>query len=66
MQQPDMAITEQVHALHDAIDEHLRPAPVPLGAFAGLRTSQTCALRVSDVNFMRGSSPLRSGREPTR
>jgi integrase len=36
-----------------AIDEHLRPA-VLLGAFAGLRTSETCALRVSDVDFMRG------------
>ena len=66
MQQPYVAITEQVYALHDAIDEHLRPCTVPLGAFAGLRTSETCALRVSDVNFMRGSSPLRSGRQPTR
>ena len=33
--------------------EHLRSA-VLLGAFAGLRTSETCALRVSDVDFMRG------------
>ena len=33
--------------------QHLRPA-VLLGAFAGLRTSETCALRVSDVDFMRG------------
>jgi len=52
-QRPYVATTEQVWALHDAIDEHLRPA-VLLGAFAGLRTSETCALRVSDVDFMRG------------
>ncbi len=48
-----MATTEQVWALHDALPEHLRPA-VLLGAFAGLRTSETCALRTSDVDFMRG------------
>lgn len=52
-QRPYVATTEQVWALHDAMPEHLRPA-VLLGAFAGLRTSETCALRVSDVDFMRG------------
>jgi integrase len=52
-QRPYVATTEQVWALHDAMDEHLRPA-VLLGAFAGLRTAETCALRVSDVDFMRG------------
>lgn len=52
-QRPYVATTEQMWALHDAIDEHLRPA-ILLGAFAGLRTAETCALRVSDVDFMRG------------
>lgn len=52
-QRPYVATTEQVWALHDGLPEHLRPA-VLLGAFAGLRTSETCALRVSDVDFMRG------------
>jgi len=53
MQRPYVATTEQVWALHDAMDEHLRSA-ILLGAFAGLRTAETCALRVSDVDFMRG------------
>jgi hypothetical protein len=44
-------------------------ASILLGAFAGLRTAETCALRVSDVDFMRGivapaiqwpAEPLRS------
>jgi len=48
-----VATTEQVWALYDAMPEHLRPA-VLLGAFAGLRTSETCALRTCDVDFMRG------------
>ena len=52
-QRPYVATTEQVWALHDAMPEHLRSA-VLLGAFAGLRTSETCALRTSDVDFMRG------------
>lgn len=52
-QRPYVATTEQVWALHDAMDEHLRPA-ILLGAFAGLRTAETCALRTSDVDFMRG------------
>ena len=53
VQRPYVATTGQVWALHDAIDEHLRAA-ILLGAFAGLRTSETCALRVDDVDFMRG------------
>jgi integrase len=61
LQRPYVATTEQVWALHDAMPEHLRAA-VLLGAFAGLRTSETCALRTSetcalrtsDVDFMRG------------
>jgi len=52
-QRPYVATTGQVWALHDAMPEHLRSA-VLLGAFAGLRTSETCALRVSDIDFMRG------------
>jgi integrase len=52
-QRPYVATTEQVWALHDAMAEHLQPA-ILLGAFAGLRTAETCALRVSDVDFMRG------------
>ncbi len=53
VQRPYVATTEQVWALHDAMDEHLRSA-ILLGAFAGLRTAETCALRVADVDFMRG------------
>jgi len=52
-QRPYVATTEQVWALHDAMPEHLRSA-ILLGAFAGLRTSETCALRIADVDFMRG------------
>ena len=52
-QRPYVATTEPMWELHDAMDEHLRPA-ILLGAFAGLRTAETCALRVSDVDFMRG------------
>ena len=48
-----VATTEQVWALHDAMPEHLHAA-VLLGAFAGLRLSEACGLRVSDVDFMRG------------
>jgi integrase len=48
-----VATTEQVWALHDAMPEHLRVA-VLLGAFAGLRVSEAAALRVSDVDFIRG------------
>lgn len=53
-----VATTEQVWALHDAMPEHLRPA-VLLGAFAGLRLTEACGLRASDVDCMRGIvSPL--------
>jgi integrase len=48
-----VATTEQVWALHDAMPEHLRPA-ILLGAFAGLRISEACGLRVDDVDFVRG------------
>lgn len=50
---PYVATTAQVWAIHDAFPEWLRPA-VLLGAFAGLRVAEAVALRVSDVDFMRG------------
>lgn len=52
-QRPYVAATAQVWALHDAMPEGLRPA-VLLGAFAGLRRGEILALRVQDVDFMRG------------
>ncbi|MFV0433972.1 MAG: tyrosine-type recombinase/integrase [Leucobacter sp.] len=52
-QRPYVATTEQVWALHDAMPEHLR-AVVLLGAFAGLRRNEIIALRVEDIDFMRG------------
>lgn len=50
---PYVATTEQVWALHDAMPEGMRSA-ILLGAFAGLRLGEIVALRVSDVDFMRG------------
>ncbi|WP_460356697.1 tyrosine-type recombinase/integrase [Mycobacterium sp. ZZG] len=52
-QKPYVATTEQVWALHDAMPDHLRVA-VLLGAFVGLRVAEVSALRVSDVDFIRG------------
>jgi integrase len=52
-QVPYVASTEQVWALHDAMPEGMKAA-VLLGAFAGLRRGEIIALRVSDVDFMRG------------
>ncbi|MGB3303737.1 MAG: tyrosine-type recombinase/integrase [Gordonia sp. (in: high G+C Gram-positive bacteria)] len=52
-QKPYVATTEQVWALYDAFDAPLRAA-VLLGAFVGLRVSEAAALRVEDVDFMRG------------
>lgn len=52
-QRPYVATTEQIWALHAAMPEHLR-AVVLLGAFAGLRRNEIIALRVQDVDFMRG------------
>jgi integrase len=52
-QRPYVASTGQVWALHDALPEHFRPV-VLLGAFAGLRAAEIAALRVEDVDFMRG------------
>lgn len=52
-QRPYVATTAQVWALHEAFPASLRPA-VLLGAFAGLRVAEAVALRVEDVDFMRG------------
>jgi integrase len=52
-QRPYVATTEQVWALHDAMPESMRPA-ILLAAFAGLRVAEVAALRVVDVDFMRG------------
>lgn len=52
-QRPYVATTEQVWALYDAMPDHLRPA-ILLGAFVGLRLAETCGLRTTDVDFMRG------------
>jgi integrase len=50
---PYVASTEQIWALHDAMEERYR-AGLLLAAFAGLRLAEVCGLRVSDVDFMRG------------
>jgi integrase len=42
-----------VWAIYDAVPERLRAA-VLLGAFAGLRVAEACALKVADVDFIRG------------
>lgn len=52
-QRPYVATTAQVWALHDALGERYRPGLL-LAAFAGLRLAETCGLRVTDVDFMRG------------
>lgn len=52
-QRPHVASTQQVWALHDAMPAHLRVA-ILLGAFVGLRVSEAAALRVEDVDYMRG------------
>lgn len=52
-QKPYVTTTAQVWALHDELPDHLRVA-VLLGAFVGLRVSEVAALRVSDVDFIRG------------
>lgn len=52
-QRPYVATTEQVWELHDRMPEGLRPA-ILLAAFAGLRLREIVALRVQDVDFLRG------------
>ncbi len=51
-QRPYVATT-QVWALHEAMPAHLRVA-ILLGAFVGLRVSEAAALRIQDVDYMRG------------
>lgn len=46
--------TEQLWALHDAMPEHFRVS-ILLGAFAGLRIAEASALRVTDVDFIKGA-----------
>ena len=53
-QRPYVAIDSQVWQLIEAMPDHMRAA-VMLAAFAGLRLSEVCGLRVSDIDFMRGS-----------
>lgn len=50
---PYVATTAQVWALHDAVPGSIRLA-ILLGSFAGLRVSEACRLRSTDVDFMRG------------
>lgn len=52
-QRPYVATTEQVWDIHDAMPEGMRPA-ILLAAFAGLRVAEAVALRVSDVDFLKG------------
>ena len=52
-QRPYVATTEQLWALHDVMPERLG-ASVLIGALAGLRLAESCGLRISDVDFMRG------------
>ncbi len=52
-QRPYVATTEQIWALYDAMPDELRVS-ILLGAFAGLRLAEAAALRVDDVDFMRG------------
>lgn len=49
-----VATTDQIWALYDAFPERLRVG-VQLGAFAGLRVSEACGIRVvEDIDFLRG------------
>jgi hypothetical protein len=52
-QRPYVATTDQLWVLYDVMPERLGAA-VLLGALAGLRLAESCGLRVSDVDFMRG------------
>ena len=52
-QRPYVATTDQIWALHDALEPRYR-AGLLLAAFAGLRLAEVCGLEVSDIDFMRG------------
>ncbi|PSK99752.1 integrase-like protein [Haloactinopolyspora alba] len=51
-QRPYVATTAQVWGLYDAMPKRYRVA-ILLGAFAGLRVSEACGLRVADVVFLK-------------
>jgi integrase len=58
-QRPYVATTEQVWALHEALQPRYR-AGLLLAAYAGLRLAEVCGLKVADIDFMRGVvSPVR-------
>jgi integrase len=58
-QRPYVATTEQVWALHEALQPRYR-AGLLLAAYAGLRLAEVCGLKVADIDFMRGIvSPVR-------
>ncbi|MGR6899775.1 MULTISPECIES: site-specific integrase [Glutamicibacter] len=52
-QRPYVATEAQVWALHDAMPEGMKNV-ILLGAFAGLRVAEISALRVQDVDSLRG------------
>jgi integrase len=54
---PYVATTEQVWALHDAMEPRYR-AGLLLSAFAGLSLAEVCGLKVFDIDFMRGMVSL--------
>lgn len=50
---PYLITTDQLWALYDAVVDYLKPA-ILVGAFSGLRVAEASALRVEDVDFIRG------------
>lgn len=52
-QRPYVATTKQIWGLYDVMPERIGAA-VLLGAFAGLWLAESCGLRLSDFDFMRG------------
>ena len=63
-QRPFVVTTEQVWAIYDAVPEGVRPA-ILLGAYAGLRLAEAAALRIGDVDFMRGVVSVPTARPAT-
>lgn len=52
-QKPYVATLQQVWAVHDQFRKHQQVALL-LGAFAGLRVAEVSALKVADIDLMRG------------
>lgn len=50
---PYLITTTQLWELYDAVVDYLKPA-ILLGAFSGLRVAEASALRVTDIDFIRG------------